>query len=70
MATTKQRQAAKRNIKKAIKASKKKHTIEYSAREEVREMAHCEVCGNAYDKAFEVVAAGQHHTFDPPRWPA
>lgn len=27
-------------------------------------MAQCEVCGNDYDKAFEVVAAGQHHVFD------
>jgi len=24
----------------------------------------CEVCGNEYDKAFEVVAAGKHHVFD------
>jgi hypothetical protein len=24
----------------------------------------CEVCGNAYDKTFEVVAAGERHTFD------
>jgi hypothetical protein len=27
-------------------------------------VATCEVCGNEYDKAFEVVAAGVHHTFD------
>ena len=27
-------------------------------------MANCEVCGNDYDKAFEVVAAGERHTFD------
>ena len=27
-------------------------------------MARCEVCGNDYDKAFEVIAAGQRHTFD------
>jgi hypothetical protein len=27
-------------------------------------MAECEVCGNDYDKSFEVVAAGVHHTFD------
>jgi len=27
-------------------------------------MARCEVCGNDYDKSFEVVAAGMHHTFD------
>ncbi len=26
--------------------------------------ARCEVCGNEYDKAFEVVAAGAHHVFD------
>jgi hypothetical protein len=24
----------------------------------------CEVCGNDYDKVFEVVLAGEHHTFD------
>jgi Rieske Fe-S protein len=27
-------------------------------------MANCEVCGNDYDKSFEVVAAGKSHTFD------
>lgn len=27
-------------------------------------MAVCEVCGNDYDKAFEVVMAGESHTFD------
>ena len=27
-------------------------------------MATCEVCGNSYDKAFEVIAAGQRHVFD------
>jgi threonine dehydrogenase-like Zn-dependent dehydrogenase len=27
-------------------------------------MATCEACGNDYDKAFEVVAAGERHTFD------
>ena len=27
-------------------------------------MARCEVCGNDYDKAFEVVMAGKSHTFD------
>jgi hypothetical protein len=27
-------------------------------------MARCEVCGNDYDKAFEVVAAGNRHVFD------
>jgi hypothetical protein len=27
-------------------------------------MARCEVCGNDYDKSFEVVAAGATHTFD------
>ena len=25
---------------------------------------NCEVCGNQYDKAFEVIAAGAHHVFD------
>jgi Rieske Fe-S protein len=24
----------------------------------------CEVCGNEYDKAFEVIAGGKRHTFD------
>ena len=27
-------------------------------------MAVCEVCGNDYDKAFEVVTAGATHVFD------
>src|SRR5436190_1287285 len=27
-------------------------------------MAKCEVCGNEYDKSFELVAAGARHTFD------
>lgn len=27
-------------------------------------MATCEVCGNEYDKTFEVVMAGETHTFD------
>jgi hypothetical protein len=27
-------------------------------------MESCEVCGNEYDKAFEVRLAGQAHTFD------
>jgi hypothetical protein len=27
-------------------------------------MATCEVCGNEYDKAFEVVRDGESHTFD------
>ena len=27
-------------------------------------MAKCEVCGNDYDKAIEVTAAGASHTFD------
>ena len=27
-------------------------------------MAQCEVCGNEYDKAFQVVRAGKTHTFD------
>jgi hypothetical protein len=27
-------------------------------------MARCEVCGNDYDKAFQVVMRGQSHTFD------
>ena len=28
------------------------------------EMPTCEVCGNDYDKAIEVTAAGAHHVFD------
>ena len=27
-------------------------------------MPACEVCGNDYDKAFEVSLAGRHHVFD------
>lgn len=27
-------------------------------------MARCEVCGNEYDKAFEILIDGQSHTFD------
>ena len=27
-------------------------------------MARCEVCGNDYDKTFEVIAAGARHVFD------
>ena len=27
-------------------------------------MATCEVCGNDYDKSFELFAAGTRHTFD------
>lgn len=27
-------------------------------------MAKCEVCGNDYDKAFEVTLAGRGHVFD------
>ena len=27
-------------------------------------MARCEVCGNDYDKSFEVTMSGQAHTFD------
>jgi hypothetical protein len=27
-------------------------------------MAQCEVCGNDYDKAFQVIVAGTTHTFD------
>lgn len=27
-------------------------------------MQRCEVCGNDYDKAFHIEAAGKRHTFD------
>lgn len=27
-------------------------------------MAKCEVCGNDYDKTFDVVISGETHTFD------
>jgi hypothetical protein len=27
-------------------------------------MATCDVCGNDYDKSFEVVRGGERHTFD------
>ena len=35
-----------------------------SARERSGTLATCEVCGNDYDKSFEVVAAGFRHVFD------
>lgn len=31
-------------------------------------MATCEVCGNDYDKAFEVSAAGARHVFGSFEW--
>jgi len=33
-------------------------------REGAIEMAQCEVCGNVYDKSFQVVLADRKHTFD------
>ena len=27
-------------------------------------MATCEVCGNDYDRSFEVISAGKRHVFD------
>jgi hypothetical protein len=27
-------------------------------------MARCELCGNDYDKAFDVIMGGERHTFD------
>jgi len=27
-------------------------------------MARCEVCGNDYDKTFEIISAGKTHIFD------
>jgi hypothetical protein len=27
-------------------------------------MARCEVCGNDYDKSFDVILAGNRHTYD------
>jgi hypothetical protein len=27
-------------------------------------MAHCETCGNEYDKVFQVTMSGRSHTFD------
>jgi hypothetical protein len=27
-------------------------------------MAKCEVCGNDYDKSFDIIAGGAKHTFD------
>jgi hypothetical protein len=35
-----------------------------AAPETLLSMATCEVCENEYDKAFEVIVAGKHHTFD------
>jgi hypothetical protein len=34
------------------------------ARSEVCDMARCEVCGNDYDKAFQVSLGGETHVFD------
>jgi hypothetical protein len=34
------------------------------SREEGKAVARCEVCGNEYDKAFQVIMAGDRHTFD------
>jgi hypothetical protein len=31
---------------------------------EENHMATCEVCGNDYDKAFQVIMNGKSHTFD------
>jgi Rieske Fe-S protein len=31
---------------------------------EEAQMAVCEICGNDYDKAFDVVVGGESHTFD------
>jgi Rieske Fe-S protein len=36
----------------------------HDPRNEEGEMAVCEVCGNDYDKSFELTAAGTTHTFD------
>jgi hypothetical protein len=33
-------------------------------RERRLDMAVCEMCGNDYDKAFQVVIGGESHTFD------
>jgi len=35
-----------------------------STRDGKRPMGICEVCGNEYDMAFEVVAAGARHVFE------
>jgi hypothetical protein len=32
--------------------------------DEDRTMARCEVCGNDYDKAFEIIQRGKSHIFD------
>jgi hypothetical protein len=31
---------------------------------DVQVSERCEVCGNQYDKTFEITVAGQHHRFD------
>src|SRR6185369_16534109 len=33
-------------------------------RKEATPMARCDVCGNDYDKAFQISVAGATHTFD------
>jgi len=40
------------------------HRREGSDARKTFSMATCEVCENEYDKAFEVIVAGKHHTFD------
>jgi hypothetical protein len=37
---------------------------ENETRSEARAMAECEVCGNDYDKAFEIRIGGETHMFD------
>src|SRR5947199_4230072 len=41
-----------------------KHRHRASGARNILCMATCEVCDNEYDKAFEVVVGGEHHTFD------
>ena len=35
-----------------------------ASKEEVATLAQCEVCGNDYDKSFEIVMMGVTHVFD------
>jgi len=39
-------------------------TVRPAEWERKKKVAICEVCGNDYDKAFEVSSAGNTHTFD------
>jgi hypothetical protein len=51
------------NFRKSV-AAERICSIYWKRIEREGAMATCEVCGNEYDKAFELIAAGARHTFD------